>query len=178
MWHQVVLILTLLALTLIHLVAGQWSLGTAVLWWWLGGVVGFVFVFSDRLIHSMVTNPSETLSLQIKDLFKKGRLIQGLSLTLAEREKQQHLVVRSALFLVIYLVLAFFTATSVANAFPRGFVLGIGIHLFFDLFWDFRGRGRDINLWFWQIKRELLAKEIGGFVWVTGAVFGLLALGL
>lgn len=157
---------------------GQWAFGTSLLWWWLGGVIGFIFVFSDRLIHSMVTNPGETLSLQIKDLFKRGRLIQGLSLALSERDKQQHLVVRSALFVATYLVLAVFTVTSVANAFPRGFVLGIGIHLFFDLFWDFRGKGRDINDWFWQIKRTLSVTEISGFVWVTTAIFILLAFGL
>lgn len=93
-------------------------------------MLGFLFVFSDRLIYSLMGNRRE--------------------------------VMRSALFIVIWAVLAIFTATSVGTGFPRGFVLGLGTHLIFDLWWDHRAGGRDIELWFWQI-RNVTKKEIDWF---------------
>lgn len=113
-----------LGLTLLRLLLGQIRLDLNLIWWWLGGVLGFLFVFSDRLVYALVSN----------------------------REEQKHLVMRSALFVVIWAVLAIFTATSVGTGFPRGFVLGLGTHLIFDLWWDYRSSGREIELWFWQVK--------------------------
>lgn len=174
-WHQLVLILFLLILTGWRLLAGLWTLGVPVIWWWLGGVLGFLFVFLDRLVYALVTNGSDLLSVKVKDLLGQGKVVGGLALLLSEKEKQLHLMMRSALFAAVYLVLAFFTATSVANMFSRGLVLGMGIHLFFDLQWDFRGWGRNIHEWFWQIKRTLSPVEIRGFVWATTIVFLALA---
>lgn len=120
LWHQVVLFSIFLGLTLLRLFSGQIRLDLNLIWWWLGGVLGFLFVFSDRLIYSLMGNRRE--------------------------------VMRSALFIVIWAVLAIFTATSVGTGFPRGVVLGLGTHLIFDLWWDYRAGGRDIELWFWQVK--------------------------
>lgn len=119
-WHQVVLFSIFLGLTLLRLFSSQVRLDLNLIWWWLGGVLGFLFVFSDRLLYSLVGNSRE--------------------------------VMRSALFVVIWAVLAIFTVTSVGTGFPRGFVLGLGTHLIFDLLWDYRGGGREIELWFWQVK--------------------------
>lgn len=118
--HQVVLFSIFLGLTLLRLFSGQVRLDLNLIWWWLGGVLGFLFVFSDRLIYSLMGNRRE--------------------------------VMRSALFIVIWAVLAIFTVTSVGTGFPRGVVLGLGTHLIFDLWWDYRAGGRDIELWFWQVK--------------------------
>lgn len=119
-WHQVFLFSIFLGLTLLRLFSGQVRLDLNLIWWWLGGVLGFLFVFSDRLIYSLVGNRRE--------------------------------VMRSALFIVIWAVLAIFTVTSVGTGFPRGVVLGLGTHLIFDLWWDYRAGGHDIELWFWQVK--------------------------
>lgn len=161
-WHQVVLFSIFLGLTLLRLVLGQTRLDLNLIWWWLGGVIGFLFVFSDRLVYALVSNREEVLSVKIKELFVRGKLTSGLAMAFSEREKQKHLVMRSVLFVVIWAVLAIFTATSVGTGFPRGFVLGLGTHLIFDLWWDYRGGGREIELWFWQI-RNVTKKEIDWF---------------
>lgn len=151
-WHQVVLFSIFLGLTLVRALKGQVSFDLNLIWWWLGGVLGFLFVFCDRLVYALVSNREEVLSVKIKELFGKGKMTT----------KQKHLVMRSALFVVIWAVLAIFTATSVATGFPRGLVLGLGTHLIFDLWWDFRVGGRDIELWFWQVKNVTKA-EINWF---------------
>lgn len=177
-WHQIVLIFVLLFLTVVRLATRRWNFDVDILWWWLGGVIGFLFVFSDRLVHSFVSNPGEILSIKVRDLIKRGRMVEGLALTLSEREKQVNLMMRSALFIVVWLVLAFWTATSVANDFSRGFILGLGTHLVFDILWDYLGKGRHMDHWFWQIKRKLSLTEIRGFVWVTAILYILLAFSL
>lgn len=161
-WHQVVLFAVLIVLTVLRLLFGRTLINLDLLWWWFGGVVGFLFVFSDRLVYALANNPGEVLSLQIKELFSKGHLAAGLALTFAERDKQKHLMMRSALFLVVWVILAIFTATSVANSFSRGLILGLGTHLVFDMIWDYFGSGRDIDLWFWQI-RKVTNTEIDWF---------------
>lgn len=129
-WHQVILFSIFLGLTLLRVLKGQVGFDLNLIWWWLGGMLGFLFVFCDRLVYALVSN----------------------------REKQKHLVMRSALFMAIWAVLAIFTATSVGTGFPRGFVLGLGTHLVFDLWWDYRFGRRDIELWFWQVKNVTKAE--------------------
>jgi len=55
-------------------------------------------------------------------------------------------------------------------------VLGIGVHLIFDLvfvyFWDHTR----FDLWFWQIKREVGSEEKRWFVILVSIIFGLLAI--
>lgn len=151
-WHQVVLFLILLGLTILRLLLGQTRLDLDLIWWWLGGVIGFLFVFCDRLVYVLVSNRQEVLSVKIKELFGRGKLVAGLAMVFSEREKQKHLVMRSVLFVVVWAVLAIFTVTSVGSGFARGLVLGLGTHLVFDLWWDYRAGNREIEDWFWQVK--------------------------
>lgn len=164
-WHQLVLFSVLSVLTAVRFLMGRTFINTDLLWWWLGGVVGFLFVFSDRLVYALASNPEEVLSVRIKELFGKGKLVQGLALAFSEREKQKHLIMRSALFVVIWAVLAIFTATSVGTGFARGLVLGLGTHLIFDLGWDYCRGSREVESWFWQVKNVNRVEA----VWFSGA---------
>lgn len=148
------------------------------LWWLLGTLIGFLFVFGDRLVYSLVSRPDETLSVKVKELFVRGRMTEGLKLLLAERYDQKELVMRSAIFLVVWAVLAFFAMTSVTDHFARGLVLGIGTHLIFDLIYDFREDKERLDQWFWQIKRTLEPEEKRWFVIIMGGIYLLLAFNL
>jgi hypothetical protein len=105
-------------------------------------------------------------------------MTEGIKLLLTERYEQKELVMRSAMFLVVWVVLAFFTATSVTNFFARGFVLGIGTHLVFDLIYDYKTDKERLDLWFWQIKRTLEPEEKRWFVLIMGGIYLLLAFNL
>jgi len=171
-WHQVVLFGVLALLTLGRYLTGAVGFNMSLLWWWLGGIVGFLFVFADRLVYAFMSHPEEALSLRLKELFGKGKIINGLALALAEREKQDKLIMRSALFLVVWAILTVLTLTSIANTFSRGFMLGLGTHLVFALGWDYFFARKDINLWFWQIRNvTLIEKNV--FVWGTFVFYAL-----
>ena len=176
--HQIVLFGFLGLLVLWSVVNGNFIFNLNLLWWLLGATLGFLFVFSDRLFNSLVSKPDETLGVKMKDLFGQGKIFQGLRLLLNERYDQKELVMRSFLFLLMWVALAFFTLTSVTSFFARGFVLGIGIHLMFDLVYDDLTNKERLDMWFWQIKRTLEPEEKMWFVRIMILVFLLLAFSL
>src|SRR3989338_9856632 len=101
-WHQVVLFSIFLGLTLLRFLKGQVSFDLNLIWWWLGGVLGFLFVFCDRLVYALVSNREEVLSVKIKELFGKGKLTAGLAMAFSERDKQKNLGMRRAPFSVFW----------------------------------------------------------------------------
>jgi RsiW-degrading membrane proteinase PrsW (M82 family) len=103
---------------------------------------------------------------------------EGLRTLILERGQQENLMMRSVLFVVIWLVLAFWTMVGVTAPLPRGFMLGMGMHFIFDLLWDYRLKRGDLSFWFWQIKREVSLEEQRWFVIVVTFLGGLVILGL
>ncbi len=174
--HEFVLFGVFVFLILVKIVTGNFVFGLDLLWWLLGGVIGFLFVFSDRFVYSFLMKPDEALGTRLKDLFGRNKFVEGMITLLNERHEQKELVMRSFLFLVVWLVLALLTVTSVSSAFARGFMLGIGIHLVFDLIYDYFWNHARFDLWFWQIKREVSSEEKRWFVILVPVIFGLLAL--
>lgn len=173
--HQYVLFGVLLVLTLWSLVTHNFTFNIGLLWWLLGAMIGFLFVFTDQFINGLLMKSEGVWNLKLKVLFEKKRAKEILTTILSEQGEQKELVMRSFLFVMAWLVLAFLTITSVASPFPRGFVLGIGTHLVFDLVFDYNQNKEKFNLWFWQIKRPLSVQEKRGFVWGVTILYVLLA---
>jgi len=166
LWHEIVLVAVLLILSGWRLWQGQWVMGVDVLKWWLGAVLGFLFVFLDRLAAMAVVDPDKILGTRLKEMWGKGKIKEGLAMLLVDRGKEEKLIMRTTLFLVVWVVLALLSATSVASFGARGFVLGIGTHLVFDLIWDyFKDRDR-LSRWFWQSKGNFSKKEMEVFFWL------------
>jgi len=176
--HQLVLFGALGILVLWSVLNKGFVFNISLLWWLLGAMIGFLFVFLDRVVYSIFSNPNGTLSLRIKELLDRKNIPERIRLLLTERYDQKELVMRSAMFMVVWIVLAFFTATSVTNFFARGLVLGIGTHLMFDLIYDFIKDKERLDLWFWQIKRTLEPEEKFWFVVIASVVYILLAFNL
>lgn len=173
--HQIVLFGVLAILIVFKILVKSFFLDLYTLWWLLGGIIGFLFVFLDRFAYSFLMKPDEALGMKLKELFGTGKFAEGLATLLNERHEQKELIMRSFLFVVVWIVLALLTVTSVSAPFARGFVLGIGIHLVFDLLYDFYFNQERFNLWFWQIKREVSFQEKRWFVILVGIIFTLLA---
>jgi len=163
LWHQVVLFAVMFLLTGVRLLTGKWSFNLGIAQWWLGGVLGFLFVFFDRLIQLLVVEPSRVLDVRVKEMFAKGQIKLGLTTLLTERKQQTRLVMRSILFVFVWIFFSIWTWTSVAHPLSRGFMLGLGTHLIFDLTWDYLKDKVMFKRWFWQIKREIPETEMRVF---------------
>lgn len=176
--HEIILIGILSVLTGARLLSGFWQLDISIAWWWLGAFIGFIFVFLDRIVYAFWQSSDQVMATTLKDILGRGKIGQGIAMLLTERETTERLIIRSALFLMVWLALAIFAVFSVANPFGRGFMFGLGIHLVTDLLRDYFGKGRDVNLWFWQIKRVIEPNEKQAVVWGFSILAILLMLGL
>jgi hypothetical protein len=128
-------------------------------------------------VYNVFSKPNETLNLKLKEV-KKDNVLSGIKLLLSEDFDQKELVMRSFMFLVVWVVLAFFAMTSVVNSFARGFMLGMGTHLMFDLIYDYIYDKMRLDEWFWQIKRTLEPEEKLWFVVIMGVVYVIVALNI
>ena len=179
MWlHQLVLFGVLGLLILWSIINRSFIFNIDLLWWLLGAMIGFLFVFLDSVFYSVISKPGEISEIKIKELFAGKNFSDRVKLILAESFDQRELVMRSFLFLLVWIVLAFFTMTSVANMFARGFMLGIGTHLLFDFIYDYFKDKERLDLWFWQIKRTLEPSEKFWFMISVSVVYVFLAFGL
>jgi hypothetical protein len=176
--HQLVLFGLLGVLILWSVFNKVFVFNINLLWWLLGAVVGFLFVFLDRVFYSIFSKPEEASSLKLKELFARKNFVGGISLLLSENYNLKEAAMRSAMFVVTWVVLAFLTVTSVPNFFARGLMLGIGTHLVFDLIYDFKTNKERFDQWFWHIKRTLEPNEKVVFVYIIGIVYLLLAFNL
>lgn len=153
----------------------RWQINWSVLMLWLGGVLGMFFFWADRLAHVYFTRPFEQLSLQVKGLFHERRIKEALLLLEQRKNEQRHLSVRSALFLALWIPLAFFVITSTGSVLAVGLVMAIGLSAIVDMQSDFKQLSK-LKWWlFWQIKRDFTDIEAKYFVFIFCAFFALLS---
>lgn len=139
----------MLLLSLVRVLTGGWSIGIDLLWWWLGGIIGYGLALSEDYIY----------------VYKEGK-------------RGSLRVIKSILFLLVWVFLGFWTVTSVPSMFGRGIVFGIGAFLSLEFFYDFFHRKENLHLWFYQIKRKLDEKEIRIVSYALLVLYALLLLNL
>lgn len=174
-WHQLVLVGVLLLVTAWRLAFGGWSFNLYLLWWWLGAVLGFGFVFTDRILHIFMADPEDPFVKFVRSLIVRRQYGTALGMLLSDRLAPRQLFMRSALFLATWVVIGFLAMTTSSLPFGRGFVFGVGLHLAFDLLSDYLGKSREIDVWFWQIKRRLEPQEVTAVVWGWLILFAIIA---
>jgi len=147
----------------------QWSL--SLVWFWLGGALGMLFIYLDRLIYIYWTRPHEQLSEHLRHLLESKRFRESLTLIDQRQAEQRQLVSKSVLFMAAWAAASLFIITSAASLLATGFVLGIGLRLFLDIVKDIRHLLRLKDWLFWPIKRAVTLEETKIVVVVFFAVF-------
>lgn len=156
----------------------RWRWDWSLLFLWLGGVLGMGFSWADRLAHVYFTRPFEQLSLQVKSLIEQKRWKQAFRVLDLRKNEQRHLTVRSALFLAVWVVAAFFVISSTGSIFSVGMVMAIGLSVLLDMIHDF-GNMDKLKWWlFWQIKRSFSDREAKAVVLAFGVLFLALSLAI
>jgi hypothetical protein len=144
--------------------------------WFLGAFIGSQFIKVDHLIYIYVTHPTTQLAIEARNLIKQKKLSSAF-LLLNNRLDEQRLAFLSAPFQAIWAVLAFFTLSSITSLFSRALVMAVGLNLLLEE-WSSVYAARGTNWLFWQIKRQVSAKEQKWFLWAMTVIFCLLSLAL
>lgn len=157
LWHQGVLVAVLLGLTAYRVINGRWEVDLALLWWWLGAVIGFMLIFAEGAFYALWQSPGEVMATKIKDIFSGNKIRMDSG---KEGEKR---IIRSVVFWGVWMMMAVLTVTSVTAPLGRGFMLGLGLHLILEAGEDMMNG--NIRPWFWQIKREMDKGEMKTAIW-------------
>lgn len=176
--HQYVLFGMMALILVWKLLFRKVGFDLSLLWWLLGMVFGYLFVYLDRFLYCFWIHPETAFSREMKEKLIAKKYKEIVEIILSEKVEIRELVMRSVLFLGVWLVLAVLTMTSSISFFARGFILGIGTHLVFDLVVDYFWGGEKFNLWFWQVKRKIEKDEQKWLVGIVVLLYLLLAGGL
>ncbi len=142
--------------------------------WFAGAFLGAYFIKLEQIFYVYFTHPEEALSVEVKNLINQKRKKEVWQL-LRQRVGEQKLAFRSALFQVIWVVLAFFVLTSTSSVFGKTLVMAIGLYLLLKE-WEAMLDKKEINWLFWQVKRVIAPKEQKIFLWGMTGIFAVLSL--
>lgn len=164
-----------LILSILMLIRGKAGLELSFLldffWIFLGVLVGTLLLFLDRVVYTY-SYPQEQLSQHFVYLWKQKSYGQALGLLYARRSEQQKLTFRSALFISIWIPLAFFALTSTTALFGKGVVMGLMLHILYDSWRLQRMDSSRLNTrLFWQISRPVNQIEQATFLWAISGLF-------
>ena len=102
------------------------------------------------------------------------KYLAALTLLDTRRLEQEKLAFRSAIFMVVWVPLAFFALTSTPALFGKGVVMGIMLHVLSDAWRLERSDPQRLHVrLFWQIKRVVSNEERLAFLWLMTGIFAL-----
>ncbi len=168
--------IALLYSLVIFLIRSQWWQFEALrmlswVWWVVGVVVGVLVLFLDRVAY-VYSYPAEQLSQQFLWYAKQHKYGEALVLLDSRRLEQEKLAFRSALFMTVWVPLAFFALTSTPVLFGKGVVMGLMLHVLSDA-WRLQTSDPQrlhVRL-FWMIKRVVSNEERVMFLWLITGIF-------
>ena len=149
----------------------EWVSMLGWIWWVVGVVIGVLILFADRIAYTY-SYPGTQISQQFAWYLKEKKYMSALELLDLRRLEQERLTFRSALFMAIWVPLAFFALTSTTGLFGKGVVMGLMLHILADA-WRLQTkdpRRLHVRL-FWIIKREITDEERLVFLYVITGLF-------
>ena len=151
-----------------------WPLSAQMLtwvWWVVGVVVGVMILFLDRLVY-VYSYPNEQLSRTMMYHYAQKDYVNMLAVIDLRRNEQNKLTFRSALFMVVWVLLAFFALTSTAGLFGKGVVMGLMLHILIDAWSLQKIDSQRLNeRLFWQIGRTVRMEEQLVLMYAVSALF-------
>lgn len=157
-----------LVILLLH---SGWTNLPAWLLWVVGVGVGGAMLFLDRIAYTL-TYPNEQLSQHFNWYLKQKKYGSALSLLHTRRMEQERLVFRSALFMIMWVPLAFFALTSTAGLFGKGVVMGLMLQILLDAWSMLKADPARLHVrLFWMIKRVVTTEERLVFLWIITLLF-------
>jgi len=119
---------------------------------WVGGIIGTILPDIDHIIYVYYLKPYELTSQRVASLNQRGQILPSLILLANTRTERKSLILHTAIFHAIFLILAFLVITSSGGLLGRGIVLAFLLHFAVDQLIDFRTLG---NLSNWTAKLNL-----------------------
>ncbi|MBU1084946.1 MAG: hypothetical protein ABIJ43_03765 [Candidatus Beckwithbacteria bacterium] len=138
----------------------------------VGGGIGWSLVFMDVIAYIYILHPEVQVSQYISYQIKNKQFKQAFESIKRRQGEFDKLTTRSALFQVVWVVLAVFTLSSVASWFGKALVMGLGLRMLVE---EWRGWFSDKSKLktslFWQIKREVSMDELKWYLYIMTGIY-------
>jgi len=136
----------------------------------VGVFLGYSLTVIDRVIHAFFLYPDHEFNILVRNEWNKKNIFGVLKVLHQADTLQEKLLTRSAVFLIVYIVLACFVLTSTGSAVGIGLMLGMGLRYTSD-FWRYR-QHHFVRQFLWQVKHSFSQKEVDWIVlgWTVGFV--------
>lgn len=146
------------------------------IWQWIGfiagGAIGWSLAFLDIVAYIYILHPEVQLSQQISYQIRNKQYKQAFELIKRRQEEFDKLTVRSALFQVVWVILAVFALTSVPSLFGKALVMGLGLRILVDEWREWFKDKNKLKSWlFWQIKREVSMDELKWYMYIMTGIY-------
>lgn len=142
---------------LVTLLGGHFYFGFML--FWVGGIVGILLLYFDPLVSAYLTSTEAPFSQELKQMIGQKRFEEALKETFVQHQAQEQPLLHSALFQVALTLLAFYVVTSSGSLFGSGLVMGMVLHLVKEEVGESKNPERLNRMLFWNIHREITAKE-------------------
>lgn len=140
---------------------------------WLGVIIGFYFPFLDHLFYAYIVRPDEEISKNIRSMitfktfFSLRRIRALVDYIHVTANQRRRLILHTAYFQVLLLLLTFLILSSNSNLFGRGLVFGFSAKLLLEEVLEFIKSGK-IDTWFSQIPLSLDSYRQKIYLYVNG----------
>ncbi|MDP3998048.1 MAG: hypothetical protein Q8P89_00320 [bacterium] len=130
------------------------------IFFWLGMIGGVIVLYFDPLFTAYFGSTITSSTQEIKQLIGQKKFPAAVGKIFVSHEPREQLILHSAFFQCILMLLAFYIVTSSGSLFGSGLVMGMVIHLFQEeiVIWR-RDPQRLTKILFWNIHREVSLQE-------------------
>jgi len=144
--------------------------------WFLGGIIGWNLLVFDAVAYIYFTHPEGLMASNSRQIFRRKGVWEWLKFLFSVKTNDKP-ALRSILFLVAWVILAFFAVTSTSSFLGKGVVMGLGLHLLLES-WQLQIRKPQLlnSRLFWQIKRIVTLKEQKYYLFLFTGIFALLSI--
>ncbi len=154
-------------LIVLTLLKGWFSYSYALVWF--GLLMGFYLPIIDHIIYAFILRPELEVSKNIRSMISVKRAKELVSYIKQTQEERQKLIIHTAYFQIVFLLLTFFILTSSSSLFGRGLVYGLSLALFIEELFYFREKG-NLDRWFSEMKITLDANRTKLYLYAVGFV--------
>ena len=134
--------------------------------------MGFYFSFVEGLVQLFLSQDERQEQANLFKYLKLGKM--GEVFSLVQRRVPKQSMIRSWLFVLIYIVMGLFVMTSTRSFVGEGLVLGIGLRYLID-FWQYRKKYSQLIQIYGPIDDDILTKIplIFSIIFVIFSLIGL-----
>jgi hypothetical protein len=142
---------------------------------WIGAIIGTILPDIDHIIYVYYLNPQDLTSQRVNYMVTKRELWSSWELLANTRSQRTQLILHTALFQVIFMVLTFLVISSSGNLLGRAIVIAFSLHLLTDEVMDLMQTG-GISNWLRNLPIALDSLQIKIYLIANAVLLGVMSL--